>query len=377
MALSGSPAADGTARMAPKLARRQVAALGAAALLAQRPARAQTPRIVRFGFASIGLNNRPFTGGSSAALAHAKGFVEQEFADTPDIRTEWIFFKGAGPAVNEAFANGQIDFASQGDLPQLIGRASGLKTTMVLSSGSHSPTYVGVPSASDIKSIKDLKGRKVAIFRGTNLHLTAVKVLAANGLSERDLQVINMDSATTAAALVANQVDAAFGTYELLNLARQGLASVIYDTKGDNPAFERHATILARDAFIAEHPDIAQRIVNALVRAAFWSSQEQNRDALFDVWANCGIPAAIFRDDFAGQALAYRNSPLLDPFLIAQYKQQAEDSRSYGLLRRPVDITGWFDPRFLDVALQQPGLRDAQRELWTAYGADGKKLSPA
>ena len=39
-----------------------------------------------------------------------------------------------------------------------------------------------------------------AIFRGTNLHLTAVKVLAANGLSERDLQVINMDSATTAAA---------------------------------------------------------------------------------------------------------------------------------------------------------------------------------
>ena len=369
MALAKFLAADRATR---KIARRQLAALGAAALMANRPARAQTARVVRFGFASIGLNNRPFTGGSAAALAHAKGYVEQEFADTPDVRIEWIFFKGAGPAVNEAFANAQIDLASQGDLPQLIGRASGLKTTMVLGSGAHSPTYVGVPSSSDIKSIKDLKGRKVAIFRGTNIHLTAVKVLAANGLSEHDLQVINMDGATTIAALVANQVDAAFGTYEVLNLARQGVASIIYTTKGDNPAFERHGTIIARDAFIAENPDIVQRIVNALVRAAYWSSQEQNREALFDVWANCGIPAAIFRDDFAGQALAYRNSPLLDPFLIAQYQRQAEDSRAYGLLRRPVDVAGWFQPRFLDVALQQPGLRDA----WTAYGADGKPLNP-
>ena len=370
MALSESLVADGAMR---KLPRRQLAALSAAALLARRPARAQTGRVIRFGFASIGLNNRPFTGGSAAALAHAKGYVEQEFADTPGVRIEWIFFKGAGPAVNEAFANGQIDLASQGDLPQLIGRASGLKTTMLLANGSHSPTYVGVPSSSDIKSIKDLRGRKVAIFRGTNIHLTAVKVLAANGLSEHDLQVINMDAATTIAALVANQVDAAFGLYEVLNLARQGMASVIYTTKGDNPALERHGTIIGRDAFIAENPDIVQRIVNALVRAANWSSQEQNRDALFDVWANCGIPAAVFRDDFAGQALAYRNSPLLDPFLIAQYQRQAEDSRAYGLLRRPVDVAGWFQPRFLDVARQQPGLRD----VWTAYGADGKPLDPA
>ena len=368
MIVTGSLASRGG-----KLVRRQLVALGAAALVARRPARAQATRTVRFGFASIGLNNRPFTGGSAAALAHAKGYVEREFADTPDVHIEWIFFKGAGPAVNEAFANAQIDLASQGDLPQLIGRASGLKTTMVLGSGSHSPTYVGVPAASDIKTIKELKGRKVALFRGTNIQLTAVKVLAANGLSEHDLQVINMDGATTSAALVANQVDAAFGTYELLNLARQGLASVIYSTKNDNPAFERHGTILARDAFIAENPDIVQRVVSALVRAAYWSSQEQNRDTLFEIWSKCGIPAAIFGDDFAGQALAYRNSPLLDPFLIAQYKRQAEDSRKYGLLRRPVDVAGWFDPRFLDVALQQTGLRD----LWTSYGTNGKPLSPA
>jgi sulfonate transport system substrate-binding protein len=255
----------------------------------------------------------------------------------------------------------------------LIGRASGLKTTVVLGSGSHSPTYVAVPAASDIRAIKELKGRKVALFRGTNIHLTAVKVLAASGLSEHDLQVINMDGATTSAALVANQVDAAFGTYELLNLARQGLASVIYSTKGDNPAFERHGTILARDAFVAESPEIVQRVVSALVRAAYWASQERNRDAVFEIWSKCGIPATIFGDDFAGQALAYRNSPLLDPFLIAQYKRQAEDARTYGLLRRPVDVAGWFDPRFLDVALQQAGLRD----VWTTYGADGKPLRPA
>ena len=354
-----------------RLGRRGFAALGAGALLAPRPTQAKATQVVRYGFASVGANNRPSTGGSVAGLAYSKGYIEQEFADLPNVRFEWIFFNGAGPTVNEAFASERIDFGSQGDLPQLIGRASGLKTTLLVGSGSHAPSYLGVTASSDIKSIIDLKGRRVSIFRGTNVHIVAVKVLAANGLSERDLQVINMDSATTSAALVANQIDAAFGTYDLLHLERQGVAKIIYSTKGDYPAFERHGTILAREAFVAENPAIVQRVVNGFVRAAHWSSQEENRDALFDVWANSGIPAAIYREDFAGQALAYRNSPLLDPFLIEHYRSQAEEARAFGLLRHQVDIDGWFNTRFLDAALQASELKNA----WAAYGPDGKPLN--
>lgn len=76
------------------------------------------------------------------------------------MRIEWYFFKGAGPAVNEAFANNQLDFAIQGDLPEIIGRANGLKTKILLASGAHAPIYLAVPVGSPVRKVADLRGKR-------------------------------------------------------------------------------------------------------------------------------------------------------------------------------------------------------------------------
>jgi sulfonate transport system substrate-binding protein len=228
--------------------------------------------------------------------------------------------------------------------------------------------YLATPPDSDIHTIKDLKGRKVSIFRGTNNHLAAVKVLAANGLTERDLQGINMDEPSANAALATRNIDAAFGNYGLLQLAEQGLAKIVYTTKGDNPAFERQATLIAADSFVVAHPDLTQRVVTAVVKAAYWSSQEENREALFAIWARTGRPASVYRDDFADQTLKYRNTPLLDEYLITQYRIQGQQAKEYGLLRREVSVDGWFDDRFVNTALKQLKLE----HYWTPYDANGK-----
>jgi sulfonate transport system substrate-binding protein len=343
--------------------------LALAAFWLALPADAE-PLTVRFGFATVGADNRPFTGGSSASTAHAERYVEDALKDEPDVKVEWYFFKGAGPAVNEAVANGQIDLFYQGDLPSVIARASGLKTKILLAVGAHAPTYLAVTPGSSVASVKELRGRKVSIFRGTNNHLAVVKVLAANGMSERDLQVLNMDSATTNAALAAKDIDAAFGNYNLISLSEAGRARIVYTTKGDNPAFERQGALLATDAFESAHPRLVAKIVKAVVAAARWSSDEANRDALMEVWAKSGIPASVFRYDFEGQPLRYRNSPMIDPFLIEQYRFQAKQAREFGLVRRDIDVTGWFEPRYLDQALKELGLEN----YWTRYGADGKPL---
>ncbi len=357
-------------RMPRTLGRRGFGALAAAAL-ATPPARAQGAQEIRIGFASIGVDNRQYAGGSAVAVAHAEGYVERELQDLPGTRVSWFFFKGAGPAVNEAFATGQLDIASQGDLPEVIGRASGLQTKLLLATSAHAPTYLAVPPESAIAGVDDLKGRKVALFRGTNGHLAVVKVLAAHNLTERDLQIINMDEATSSAALVAHDIDAAFGSYGLLDLVARKLAKIVYTTKGDNPAFERQGAIVASAAFVAEQPELTQRVITAFVRAADFSSQEKNREALFQIWARSGRPAETFRADFAGQELAYRNSPLIDDFLMEQYWVRAQQARNFGLVRRNVDVDGWFDTRFLDVALKQLGLEQA----WPRYDKTGKKLS--
>ena len=115
-----------------------------------------------------------------------------------------VVLQGRGPAVNEALSNKQIDFAYQGDLPQVVGRANGLKTKLLVASGVRNNLYLVAPVASPLSSIKDIRDHKVSIFRGTNGHLVAINVLAAHGLSERDIKGVNLDAGSAQAALVSN-----------------------------------------------------------------------------------------------------------------------------------------------------------------------------
>lgn len=331
---------------------------------------AAEPLVVRIGFASIGVDNKPFAGGSSVAIAHAERYLETAFKDDPDVRFEWFFFKGAGPAVNEAIANGQLDFAIQGDLPSVIGRANGLKTKILMAAGAHAPTYMAVPEGSPLTGVAELKGKKVAIFRGTNNHLAVVKALAANGLSERDLQVLNMDNATTNSALASKDVDAAFGNWPLIVLHQSGRAKIVYSTKGDDPAFERHSTVLVTEAFESSHPAVVQKIITEFVRAARWTSDDANLDAIVAIWARSGTPESVFRYDLAGTELRYRSSPIVDPFLVEQYRVQARQAKEFGLIRRDVDVRGWFEPKYVDTAISTLGLDG----YWTRFGPNGKPL---
>jgi len=334
-------------------------------------ARAQDPLVIHVGYAAIGIDNRPYSEGTSAATARAGEYLEKEFAGDPNVKIEWTFFKGAGPAVNEGFANDQLDFAYQGDLPALIGRATGLKTKFLLASGARKPLYLAVAKGSGIKTIEGLKGRKIALQRGTNGHLAAIKVLEAHGLTERDIHVINLDSAGTVAALTSKDIDAAFGDTQLINLAAKDSADIIYTTKGDDPRFGRNAGIIGREAFIEAHPEVTQRVVDAFVKAAQWSSEEPNRADLFELWHKSGTPVPILEEYFRNDTLAYRNSPLIDDLLVSQYKEQAVKSKAYGLIRRDVDLNGWFEPKYLDNALERFGLK----KFWQPYGADGKPVS--
>ena len=163
------------------------------AALAAAPAEAD-PVTIRIGYPGVGADNRPFASGDIVAVTHAGHYVEDEFAHDPDIKIEWTFFRGAGPALNESLAAGHLDFAAGlGDLPSIVGRANGLKTRFILTDKVRDTIYLAVRPNSGIQRVEDLVGHRLSEFKGTNLQLAADKVLAAHGLSERNARFINLE----------------------------------------------------------------------------------------------------------------------------------------------------------------------------------------
>lgn len=339
-------------------------------IFASATAFAAAPEVVKIGVAQQGTGDPPVFGGSPAATALLQHRVEDAFK-ADGTKVEWIFFKGAGPAVNEALANKQIDFAYQGDLPSVLGRANGLKTRLLLASNVRAGVYLAVPPDSDIKSVKDLKGKRVGIFRGTNLQLVADNVLKENGLSERDLRVINLDSAASQAALASKGVDAVFLDYNLFKLQRQGLAKIVYASRDGGLQLTRQAHLLVLEDFERAHPDVVQKVVTSVVQASQWSSDEANRAALFDLWAKSGVPAESWQSEYANQQLKDRSSPLIDPFLVARYQAVADDALRLNLIRQPVSVNGWFEPKYLDEALKTLKLQT----YWPRFDASGKPIA--
>ena len=319
------------------------------------------PSVIRISNPGVGIGNRPVVGGSSWSVVNLRGLLEDEFK--PDgTKVAWTFLRAAGPAVNELYANGLTDFSLLGDLPSIVGRASGLKTR-ILAGSVKTNLFIVVPADSPIQSVKDLKGKKFAVFKGTCLQLSTARILEANGLSEKDLRTINMDNASAKAALTTKDVDAMIGLSDVLALRDQGVARVIYSTKGD-PRFTCNSTIIGSDDFIRKYPAYTKRFVRQYVLASKWlADQEGDPSQAYRLWSKSGTPFSIFKEDWSGESIKEKNSPLIDPYVVARYKNSITDAKRYGLIKNTFDFDTWVDSSFLNAVLKEEKLEGFWKPL--------------
>jgi sulfonate transport system substrate-binding protein len=333
-------------------------------------ARAGNDVTIRFGVSSAGVGNPPRVSTGWTSVAQLHGYLEREF-QRDGIAVKWIFFKGQGPAVNEAMANNQIDFTTLGDLPALIGRAAGLDTRLVLVTNSRLDVYVAVPPGSPAARVQDLRGKRIAFHKGTSTQLAVNRILERHGLTEKDVRIVNMEPANAKAALLAGQVDAIFGSFDMMALQEQKKAKVIFDTR-NLPAATSLGYVLANQRFAEAHPDLTRRVVKALVEAAHWASREEHRDSLFALWAKAGVvPEALHRRNFEGVPLSDRLSPLFDEFIVAHIRRGVDDAIKYKLIRKPIDPAAWIDTSYVTAALRDLKLEKA----WPRHDKAGKTLA--
>lgn len=243
--------------MLTKLAK-SVCALAAASLLWAAPAAAD---IVNIGF-------MPFVPYSAILLAKQKGWVEEEFAKAglKDAEVKWHQFAG-GPPVNEAFASGALDIAALGDTPSLVAFANGIDTRLVgLSCKGAEAEALLVLKDSPIKTVRDLKGRKVATLRGGNVHELLVAVLAEAGLKISDVEFLNLGLQDMGIALVKRDVDAVLVWEPLLTkLDSEGVSRTLRNGAGLKNNLN---PIVASASFVQKRPDVLKAYLRAVKRGA-------------------------------------------------------------------------------------------------------------
>lgn len=350
-----------------------IAGVGAPALIGlSTQAKAQAakkPATIRIGFPGAGTGGRPLPSSGFPANAVFRGEIEQEFA-AEGIKIEWKYFVGAGPALNESYANGLLDICfGHGDLPLIVGRSTGLKHKIILSSGRGSDVYFVAPASSPAKSIADLKGKTLSVQKGTAGQLTLYRVLAKNGFNdpEKEFRIISQIRDDRVASLatgdIAGAVETPFG------LEARGVAKRIYEVF-DDPAISAPGSVWVGEAFEQQYPDIVQRIVTRLVKVAHWSTQEANRETQYQLWTRSGVNTYIDnkRSWDRVKDLKTRLNPLIDDYYLAAIQKSIEEAKKYRLTRREVKLDGWIEPKYLNNALRELKLEN----YWPTQDATGK-----
>jgi sulfonate transport system substrate-binding protein len=308
-------------------------------------------RIAVVAYTNAGKQN--FAGG--VGIISREGELQRELAKR-GVKLTWVPVSTAavGPQVNEAFSNKSIDFAAYGDLPSVIVNAAKVPTRLLVPS-STSNTYLVVPAKSTVKSVKDLKGKRVALMRGRPWEYPFVKLLEANGMKLSDVRVVNLNPQAGAAAVSAGSVDAFFTLSDAWLLVDKGLAKIVWDSKKAPRSWQMRAELWGDAAFVRANPEVTQLVVDAFVKNARWSSDAANKDEVIRIGAASGIPESVIRRDYEGADGNWkeRYSPLFTPALADHYRDLAAHARQSRLIAADVDIVSTFEPRFVQSALQR------------------------
>ncbi|MBD9417077.1 ABC transporter substrate-binding protein [Pseudomonas sp. PDM16] len=337
-----------------------------AVVLASQAIAAEAPQSVRIATVAY-ANAGKITFNGPAYVMDRDQWLQQELAKR-NIKLEWVPAATAsvGTFVNEEFANKRIDFAFYGDLPSIIANASGVSTKLIAPGGSGNNVYLVVPSGSSVTSIKDLKGKRIALHRGRPWELSFAKLLEANGLSFSDFRIFNLNPQAGGAALSAGRVDAFFTLSDAFLLEDKQVGKIVWSSKQAPRDWKMRAELWGASDFVAQQPELTQLVVTAYLKAAHWTAQDANRATYQGYLSQSGQPLSVLQREVEGESWVSQFTPLYDQALRQHYADGIAYSQKAKLIRGEVDVNALLEPKFV-----AQGLKELQLEnYWQEDQAD-------
>ncbi len=279
-------------------------AVGVGALVGALPAAAQTPAVLRIGYQKYG----------TLTLLKGRGTLEPRLA-AQGVTVKWTEFP-AGPVLLEGLNVGSIDLGSVGEAPPIFAQAAGANLVYV----AHEPPApageaIVVPKGSAIRSLADLKGKKIALNKGSNVHFLLVKALEKAGIAYTDVQTIFLPPADARAAFERGSVDAWAIWDPFLAAAEKQLgARVLADGKG---LVANQQFYLAARPYAEKNPQIVRIVIEELAKVDDWGRSNPAEVATI-LSAQTGLEKSVV--ELAAQRYTYGVKPLTAEVIGEQQK---------------------------------------------------------
>ncbi len=277
----------------------------AAALVAPATLAEYNPKLLRIGFQKSA---------SVLSLLKAQGTVEKQLAGK-GLEIKWVEFP-AGPQLLEGLNVGSIDFGYVGEAPPIFAQAAGANFVYV---GYELPApaaeAVLVPKASPIRSVADLKGKKIGLNKGSNVHYLLVKLLEKHGLKYSDVQPVFLPPADARAAFERGAIDAWVIWEPFQSAAEKQIdARILADGQG---VVYNHAFFLAEREFAEKRADVI-RILFDEAHKLGQQIKKDTRAAAAQLTTLQGLDPAVIEQALNRYNLSVR--PIDDAVLAEQQK---------------------------------------------------------
>ena len=234
-----------------------LAALIAAPLLAAAPTQAADIKTIGIDWAYYN---------PVSLVLKDKGWLEQEFAKD-GIAIRWVFSAGSNKALEFLNARG-IEFGSTAGAAVLLARVNGAPLKAVYVYSKPEWTALVTRPESGITKVEDLKGKRIAVTRGTDPYIFLLRALAAHKLSEKDVKIILLQHADGRTALEKGDVDAWAGLDPMMAQTELERGSKLFFRDANANTY---GTLNIREDFAAEHPDLVVRVLKVYERARLYA----------------------------------------------------------------------------------------------------------
>lgn len=235
-------------------------------------------------------------------LVKARGELDQSLK-AQGINIKWVEFP-AGPQLLEGLNVGSVVFGEAGEAPPIFAQAASPNLVYVANQpAAPLAEALIVPKDSNINSIKDLKGKRVVLNKGSNVHYLLLKVLQANQLKLDDIQVIYLPPADARAAFEKGVVDAWVIWDPFFAAAEQQLGAKVIAT-GQN-LVNNYQFYLADKSFVEQHPQLLKTVIDELNNSTQWVATHQDQAAKL-LEQPTGLPLPVLKSSISRMGFGVR-----------------------------------------------------------------------